>query len=336
MKNRKFIYDENSEAKPRIISNNRKARPHLKPVDTGVRLHRRPTKYSIIIGLIIIILGIIITIFQGIFDKKQNEKNVVPASTIKVHFVDVGQGDCTIIQTEKTNILIDAGEYTAATTVLGYANSLGIEKFHYVIATHPHSDHIGSLDDVIYNFDIGTIIMPKVKDELVPTGVAYENLLNSIKQKELKVKPATVDETFTFDDATLTILSPSKDYDDLNDYSVACKLTYKGKTFLFTGDAEKAPELDMVSRYGDGLKCDVLKVGHHGSYTSTNKEFLSVVKPSYAVISCGINNDYEHPHKTLLRRIEGIDTYRTDLQGTIVFETDGNEIKISTGGGTNK
>ena len=290
---------------------------------------RKLTLPSIIIGVIIIIIAILLQLSE-INNGKKNSDNKDKENKLIVHFVDVGQGDCTIIQTANTNIIIDAGEITAKTAVLSYIEKLGIDKFDYVIASHPHSDHIGSLDDVIDNYKIGSLIMPKVPDFLVPTNTIYEEFLDSISNKGLKIKQAKPDATLEFDGATLQILSPINDYENLNNYSIVCKITYGEKSFLVTGDAEKDPELDMIERYGDKLKVDVLRVGHHGSYTSTNKEFLSLTNPEYAVISVGAGNDYEHPHVTLMKRLKGYNILRTDLDGSITFITDGKTLEYTT------
>ena len=290
----------------------------------------RKTKLPLVVGIVI---AVIVAIIMVVKNNPQNDSNIKTQNTaneVTVHFVDVGQGDCEIIQTQNCNVIIDAGENTAKDAVLSYVKKLGITKFDYVIATHPHSDHIGSLDDVIKNYDIGTIIMPQVKDDLVPTTSAYKNLLNSISKKELKIHKAIPDETFDLDGATLTVLGPLSDYDDLNSYSVVCKLTYKNKSFLFSGDAQKDAELDIIEKYQDALKADVYKVGHHGSKSSSCNEYLSKIKPEYAVISCGVGNDYGHPHKTLMDRLKNINVLRTDEHGSIVFTTDGNELSYKT------
>lgn len=290
--------------------------------------------YKIIaaVSLVIIVLALIAVELGYEFTNpnKTAQTFALEDNNIAVHFIDVGQGDCEIIQTKNMSAIIDSGESTAKDTVLSYIKSLGIKRFDYVIATHPHSDHIGTMDSIINNFQVGTVIMPKLENSLVPITTAYESLLNAINAKGLKIHSALPDETYDLDGATLKILAPINDYDELNDYSVVCKLTYGERSFLFTGDAQNTAEADIIAKYSGSLNADVLKVGHHGSYTSTTKEFLSEIAPQYAVISCGVGNDYGHPNKSVIKRLSGVKILRTDELGSIVFTTDGNTLQYKT------
>lgn len=272
-----------------------------------------------------VILTIIFMILAGAFELFQGTVAITPSEDLKVHFLDVGQGDSIFIElpTNET-ILIDASIKDASNKIINYLREENVSKIDYVFATHPHSDHIGGMSAVIKAFDIGQIYMPKA----VTTTKTYENLLLTIKDKNLKIKTAKAGNTIIdTDDLKLVVLAPNQDsYESLNNYSIVLKLTYKEKSFLFMGDAETLSEKEIT---GD-VQADVLKVGHHGSRTSTNQAFLNKVNPSYAVISVGLNNDYKHPHQEVIDRLEkkNIKIYRTDQNGDIIFTTDGYNIDV--------
>ena len=246
-------------------------------------------------------------------------------SNIKIHYIDVGQGDSELIQIGDKNILIDAG--TSDKRALDYLKSLGIKKIDYAIATHPHEDHIGSMDDVINAFDIGTFYAPKA----TTTTKTFENMVKALKSKDLKMTVPKVGEEITIGNAALTFLAPNSDkYEDLNNYSIVVKLKYGNNSFVFMGDAQDISEGEILKKQLD-IKADVLKVGHHGSHSSTTKEFLDKVNPKYAVISCEKGNDYGHPHKETLTKLndKNINVFRTDLNGTIIAESNGKEISFN-------
>ncbi len=214
-----------------------------------------------------------------------------------------------------------------------YLKELGVDKIDILIATHPHADHIGGMVKVIQNFEIGEIYMPKVADDQVPTTATYTKLLEAIQAKGMKINQAKAGTTiFSNGNATLEILAPNNsEYKDLNNYSIVTKLTYGNNRFLFTGDAEKESENEMLSE-GYDLSCDILKLGHHGSSTSTTNKFLTATSPAIAIVSCGKDNDYGHPHKETMNKLNNdhITVYRTDSDGTILAETDGNTYAITT------
>lgn len=258
---------------------------------------------------------------------------------VKVSFIDVGQGDSILIQTDDCNVLIDAGERGNSDIIEQYLTQNDVQVLNYVIGTHPHSDHIGSMPNIIDDCDVEKIILPTINDDDIPTTKIYENLLNSIANKGLKITSANVGNTYDLGNATLEIIAPnSKDYSDLNDYSVVAILTHGDKKFLFTGDASKTSEKEMLEN--NLLEdVDVLKVGHHGSNTASSKEFIETIQPEYAVISCGEGNKYNHPNEetldTLQEVIPNIEIYRTDLDGTIEMVSNGTEISIEYENQTN-
>jgi competence protein ComEC len=253
---------------------------------------------------------------------------------LKVTYLDVGQADSVLIQIPNgENILIDAGNNEDAEMIISFLKSQGISRLDSVIGTHPHEDHIGSLDKVIKNFQIGQVIMPKV----TTNTQTFKDVLTSIQNKGLKIKEAKAglrlefeSKNMTFPKVSAEVLAPkSGHYEDLNNYSVVLRLTYGQNVFLFTGDAENVSEQELTAST-DSLKADILKVGHHGSSSSTTQEFLSKVSPRYAVISVGKDNTYGHPTLSTLNRLKrmGIKIYRTDEMGTIVAESNGNEITL--------
>ncbi|WP_252225464.1 ComEC/Rec2 family competence protein [Clostridium sp. ZBS2] len=251
---------------------------------------------------------------------------VASLSNMKIHYIDVGQGDSELIQVDNKNILIDAG--CNDSKALNYLKSIGINKLDYVIVTHPHEDHIGGMTSVINNFEIGEFYAPKVNH----TTKTFENMVKSLQNKCLKITAPKVGDTLTIGNATMQFLAPNSDkYEDLNNYSIVTRLKYGNKAFIFTGDAESLSEGEILAKQLD-IQSDVLKLGHHGSYSSTSNEFLNKVNPKYAIVSCGKNNDYGHPHKETTDKLnkKGIEIFRTDTNGTIIATCDGNNISFNT------
>lgn len=268
-----------------------------------------------------------------------SNKDVIAENTkvngdLEIHFIDVGQADCILIKNNEQSMLIDAGNNDDAELIKKYLKNEDITKLDYVVGTHPHEDHIGSLDVVINNFDVDTIIMPNK----VSTTKTFEDVIEAIENKKLSINEAKVGDKYVLGDAEFVILAPYKDYgDELNNASVVLRLTYGENSFMFTGDAEVDSEADIL-KSGLTLKSDVLKFGHHGSSTSTSDKFLAAVSPKYGVIMCEEGNSYGHPHKETLSKISKnkIEVYRTDLVGTIILTSDGKNITWQTEKGNNQ
>lgn len=285
--------------------------------------------------LILIVIAVIVALVSAVMSSSLNNE-AIDESKMFVDFIDVGQGDCTLIRTEDTVILIDGGEAGEADVVINHLKENGVAKIDCCIATHPHSDHIGSLADVLNEFDIDTVIMPEIPEDIIPTTRTYENFLDSVDANARNVYPAVAGETYEYGELKLEILGPTKDYDDLNLMSVVAKVSYGDTSVMLTGDTEIQAENDMLAyEYGyessvDVFSADILKVAHHGSSTSTSDEWLYLVGPEYAVISCALDNSYGHPHKETIKKLEknNIEYYRTDLIGTISFESDGNKFTL--------
>lgn len=242
-----------------------------------------------------------------------------------VHIIDVGQGDSIFIQTlEDKRILIDAGDEEAEHTVYSYLKRKGVKKIDVLIATHPDTDHIGSMDYIIDKFKISHFYMPDAKTD----SEAFYNLLDSCKEKNLKIEYLTKGDRLKIDSyTTMEILSPSTITDKNNLNSIVSLLNYKGYEFLFTGDAEKENESEILSSC-NLPDIEFLKAGHHGSSSSSTDEFIEKLKPEAVAISCGYNNDYGHPHRSVLdtfRKNRAV-VYRTDKNGSLVFYCDENGI----------
>jgi competence protein ComEC len=246
---------------------------------------------------------------------------------LKVSYIDVGQADSILIQQGDHAMLIDAGNNADGQTVKNYITNQGVSVLDYAICTHPHEDHIGAMDYIVNSFKIGKIYLP----EAMATTQTYKDLLTAVVNKGMQFTSPVPGSSFKLGDATCTILGPINwSQDDLNTSSIVLKVVYGNNSFLFTGDAQVSNEQDMINA-GYDLSADVLKVGHHGSNTSTSQAFLDAVKPSYAVISVGAGNDYGHPTEAVLNRINsnGIKLFRTDLNGTIVATSDGSNITFN-------
>ena len=245
-----------------------------------------------------------------------------------VHFLDVGQGDSIFVQLPNgQNMLVDAGPRDEGADVVNHLKKAGVEKIDYLVATHPHEDHIGGMSAVFQRFDIDRFYMPKVTH----TTKTYEDLVKAVQAEGLKINKATAGvEIINSGGLRAEMKAPnSPSYEEMNNYSAVIKLSYGRVSFLLTGDAEEQSEKEMLLAYGTSLKADVLKVGHHGSNTSTSPAFLNAVKPGYAVISNGKGNEYDHPHAETLQSLSGVRVFRTDLNGDVVFSTDGEELQVS-------
>ncbi len=247
---------------------------------------------------------------------------------LKVHFIDVGQGDSILLESKGEFVLIDAGEKEYGDNVLKYIQKRKAKSLKYVIATHPHSDHIGGLTKVINGIDTENFITVET-DQSTKTWL---NVLKAVDANDVNYIDAEAGDTYSFGEASFTILAPlSGNYSGYNDYSVVTMVQCGDIRFLMTGDAEKESEKEMLGA-GEDLHADVLKLGHHGSSTSSTAAFLKAVNPSFAIISCGKNNDYGHPHKETIKKLNLMDcTYlRTDAAGTIVASTDGKHLDFTT------
>ncbi len=295
---------------------------------------KRFSNFKNIIGvLLVIILGSLFIVGCSSEAGNDNQNEAVNSvAELKVHFIDVGQADSILIEGSEKIMLIDAGNNADSELVKEYLNAQNIEKIDYLVGTHPHEDHIGGLDYVINNFNIGKIYMPKI----TATTKTFRDVVAAAKNKGLNFTTPKVSEVIDLGDAKCTILAPiSETYEDTNNYSIVIRLEHGNNSFLFTGDAEEVVEKEMINS-GVNLQSTVLKIGHHGSNSSTSKEFLEKVNPKYGVITVGVDNDYGHPRQDVMDKLKekNVEVYRTDENGTVIATSDGSIIKFNTSPGS--
>ena len=276
--------------------------------------------FKLILPLFIIILSLFL--YQT--NDTSNYKN-----QMTIHYIDVGQGDCIWIQVNNKNLLIDSGPSSNRKSLLDYLENLNIKKLDYIIATHPHEDHIGNMDTIIRRYNIGSFYSPKVTH----SSTTFENMISSLVDKNLKINILNrgVTGINLGENTSVSVYSPLENLysDNLNDYSPIIKITFLNNSFLFTGDAEISTENTVLSQ-NENLKCDILKIGHHGSSTSTSPDFITAVNPSVAIISVGKNNPYGHPTPEIISLLNSLNikTIRTDINGSIIAISDGKNINI--------
>lgn len=252
-----------------------------------------------------------------------------PGQIMKVHYRDVGQADCTFIDFGDIDILIDGGNNSDGKELVDYLKKLNTDDIEILVATHPHADHVGGLDQVLEAFDVEMIVdsgkedIDNVQEEEIST--TYRDYIRACRiEREFGAK-LMYDKDISIDlgnGVVFEVFETGDKWKDTNDYSVISKITYGSRSFLFTGDAEEVAEKELLNR---NIKADVLQVGHHGSRSSSTEEFLDKVNSEFAVISCGKGNQYKHPHDETLKKLQerNIEIFRTDLDGDIIFSTDG-------------
>ena len=265
---------------------------------------------------------------SGVLDEYLGDKPqaiVVPEGEMEVHFIDVGQADCALLASGGRFMLIDGGNNDDADRITSYLKNAGVKTLDIVVGTHPHEDHIGSLDAAIENFDVGAVYMP---DVAVDTKT-YRDVIEAVSEKGLQVKHPEPGDVLDFNGLPVEIFGPVKEYSNLNNDSIVLRVSVGETAFLFTGDVETDAEYDILEQ-GFDIDADVLKVSHHGSASSSVEEFLAYTDADYAVISVGVGNSYNHPEAVTLKRLQnyGMKIFRTDQQGTIVCNTDGENISF--------
>lgn len=281
-----------------------------------------------IIFLIVIVIGIYFAYSSDFFTdttEYRKDNKLVDTTSFKIYFIDVGEADSILVKDKDEFSLIDTGNNEDGPKLVNYFKELGITKFKYLIGTHPHEDHIGGMDDIIREFDVEHIYMPDVQTEYK----TYTEIFDLVKSKNMTIETPKIDSTFTMNDSIFNVLWISNSEEEINDDSIVLKLNYKNTSYIFTGDATKNVELKILDK---DLKCDVLKLGHHGSSDASSAQFLDKTKPLYGIISVGKDNEYGHPHDITLKKLNYLNTkiYRTDLDGTIVLTSDGENIMVET------
>lgn len=263
-------------------------------------------------------------------DRKSVKQADIDKSDTYVEFIDVGQGDCTLVCSQGKFMLIDTGERDSDDRVVNLLKEKGVERLEYMMLTHPHSDHMGEAADIARNFEIGSIIMPIVPEDLTPTSQVYEKLLDAVEEYDIPFEAAS-DSEYTLGECEIATYAPHEDYSGLNNYSMLIKLCHGENSFLITGDCEKEEEKEYLQRRID-ISADVLKAAHHGSSTSSTSQWLAEVLPQYTVISCGADNKYGHPDDETYSRIckYSPKVYITAEDGSVIFYSDGNGLTVKT------
>lgn len=265
---------------------------------------------------------------EGVISKFTEDKLLGKNVTdLKVHFIDVGQADSILIENNGETMLVDAGNNNDEQIIGNYLSNENVSNINYLVGTHPHEDHIGSMDYVINSLQIGKIYMP----HKVSNTKTYRDVITAINNKGMKITVPTIGESFYVGSAKCTILGPQKEYENTNDNSIVIKVDFGQNSYLLMGDAEATSEMDIVNS-GANLKSDVIKLGHHGSKTSSVPNFLNKVNPKYAVATVGKGNSYKHPSQSVMDRLKNMNVpvYRTDECGTVISTSNGSNITFNT------
>ena len=279
-------------------------------------------KKNPLLALVIVLVAVALLIWQSAEGGKTAV--TVPMDGLYVHYIDVGQGDSELVCCNGEYMLIDAGEPSASDAVLEYLDRHGIDKLDYLVCTHSHSDHCGGLDAVVESLEVGTVFTSPYAGD----SPSYEIFTDAVYGAGLELTVPELGESYSLGEASFSFIGPLEDYDNTNDDSLVMRLEYGDTSFLFTGDMTAKAEKDLIND-GASLRCDVLKVGHHGSSGSSCYQFLYEAQPSIGVISCEKGNSYGHPHEEALSRLNDADVtvYRTDLEGSIVIFSDGMKVE---------
>ncbi|MDR0916431.1 MAG: MBL fold metallo-hydrolase [Oscillospiraceae bacterium] len=280
-------------------------------------------------GSLILIAALLLLTACGLFSNPS--LNDVPPDGeslgFTVYFIDVGQADSALIVSDGATMLIDGGNVADSNLVYAFLKEHGISHLDYIVGTHAHEDHIGGLAGALNYASVDVALCPVTENDTK----AFKNFVKYLDEQGVSITVPRHGDTFKLGGASVTVLAPIKPSDNANNTSIVLKIVYGETSFLFTGDAERAEEADILDA-GYDLSATVLKVGHHGSETSTSYPFLREIMPTYAVISCGAGNSYGHPHEETLSKLRDADVilYRTDLQGTITAVSDGKTVTFTT------
>ena len=276
--------------------------------------------------------GLLDGLLEGTQDAPPPAATVAMDGQLEMHFIDVGQADAVLIIADNGDtMLIDAGDQrTGGQTIVEYIQQgLGITELTYVIGSHPHADHIGGMDVVLNTFDVGTLLIPPISH----TTRVYERMIQAVEDNNVTTRAPAAGDIINLGGAVFTVIHPGADdnWRNLNDWSVSVHMAFGNTSMIVTGDAEHPAEEAIMAR-GLSLSADILRLGHHGSRTSTGQEFFEAVDPTIAVIQVGEGNKYNHPHDCVMERLEtaGVRIYRNDLHGDIVITSDGANLDVRT------
>lgn len=290
----------------------------------GYRRRRKLGWFFTLVAIIATIVGYLASTGRLAWLFGGNQAPLPVEGEAEFHFIDVGQGDAALIRTAQGHVLIDAGTNDSEDALIAYLKAEGIKELAYAVFTHPHEDHIGGADAVLAYCEVKNVILP----ERTSTTGDYTRMMDAIEKEEATVHVAIPEAEYILGGLRMTVLGPiGSNYKDPNNDSVVLRVDFGESSVLYTGDAEDVSEEEMVSRYAlnGKLDCDLLKVGHHGSDSSTTEAFIKAVTPAMAVISCGEGNDYGHPKQEILIRLNryGVAYWRTDQEGSVVLISDG-------------
>lgn len=284
------------------------------------------TVFVVTLVLLILIYYVDKNFYNKIFITTQLKNAPSSSAELSVHYIDVGQGDCSLIICNGKTVLIDTGDKFYSKKVIDYIKSQNITRLDFIIISHPHLDHIGGLEDIINSFQVGDIYMQKLSDGNLPTDYNYNDFIDKISRKCVIKSPVT-GEKIDLQSATLEFIVPSATYENLNNISIVTKLTHGDNSFLFTGDIESQAEKEILDSNAN-ISAKVIKIAHHGSNTSSAKEFIDKVNPEICVISCGAGNLFNHPSDKVIALLNKYTKkiFRTDLFGNIVIESNGRKL----------
>ncbi len=293
---------------------------------SDVNKFARFAKKNPLAALVVVVILAAVLVWQGVSGGGNTPAPTVttPMDGLYVHYIDVGQGDAELVCSNGEYMLIDGGEPSASGTLTDYLSSLGVTRLSYVICTHGHADHCGGLSAVVESFEVDEVfISPYGSDAAV-----YAEFLDAVRDAGLDAEAPDMGVKYRLGEAQFEFLGPVEDHKNVNDDSLVLRLVYGDTSFLFTGDMTAKAEKELIN---DGLsvRCDVLKVGHHGSSGSSCYQFLYETQPKIAVISCADGNKYGHPHEETLSRLRDADAtvYRTDVDGSVVIFSDGMSVE---------
>ncbi len=284
------------------------------------------------IAVILLLSFISENFWNTLFRKTGLKPELYKSAELSVHFVDVGQGDCTVITTKDgKSAIIDSGDEIHSGSVIDYIRSLNIERFDYCIVTHPHSDHCAGMSRILGEIPAETAVMTEWEDENALKDEFYIKYTKAVNENCKHIVKAKAGDEFSLGEVKIKILAPVKKIAEVNSMSLVIKIIYNNYSFIVTGDCTDDEEKIIINKYKpDELRCNVLRAGHHGSETSTSDEWLDILKPEYCVISVGKNNQYNFPSTEMIERLysRNISYYRTDISSTVVFDCDNNNVKI--------
>ena len=298
-------------------------------------------RLAILLTTIIVIIVLVIGLFWGIKDIVPNNETIPThqettaflediEGELVVHMIDVGQADCFLLIQDDKTALVDCGTRSTGKDAVEYLKEVGITTLDYVIGTHPHDDHMGGMYDIITNFEVGTLVIPDSRDGQI-TANWYLKLMEEIKTGDYDVKYAELGDIYNLQDTTMKVLSAETDVGgNTNNYSIVLKVSFGQMDMIMTGDAETEVE-EIILESGVNIDAEILKLGHHGSDTSSSEEFLDAISPEYGLISCKVGNKYEHPIKSTMEKLEerDIEVYRTDECGSVVITITSNDVTFS-------